>query len=300
MILAVHSMTFQFLKWILPEVLHKSLVIISCDGTSLVDKVYLFLSDNEWSSILVPDDNIVVLYVEGVILSIWNQVPTQNVSFVRVLMHDKQDVIWITSSPHFLDIWPMIIWINFKLNLLKIVFTEALFGNIKSLDGFSIPKDNICTVHCKVTISQVFRKEKTLQLPIRQLSNSLEATINTLSCDWGIFTTFVKENNIIFGRLSIDVKSLWIKILHVSYPCKEIHGIVNYKCEINNRMQLFSKDLWLSEPMILSIESIFALLPSIVMALVILWDALSQVQLFNELKFEYADFHNAYSHKLFH
>ena len=52
--------------------------------------------------------------------------------------------------------------------------------------------------------------------------------------------------------------------------------------------------------MVLSIESIFALLPSIVMALVILWDALSQVQLFNELKFEYADFHNAYSHKLFH
>ena len=70
MILAVHSMTFQFLKWILPEVLHKSLVIISCDGTSLVDKVYLFLSDNEWSSILVPDDNVVVHYVEGVILSI--------------------------------------------------------------------------------------------------------------------------------------------------------------------------------------------------------------------------------------
>ena len=76
MILTVHSVTFQFLKWIIPEVVHKSLVIICCDSTSLVDKVYLFLSNNEWSSILVPDDDVVVLYVEGVILSVWNQVPT--------------------------------------------------------------------------------------------------------------------------------------------------------------------------------------------------------------------------------
>ena len=65
-------------------------------------------------------------------------------------------------------------------------------------------------------------------------------------------------------------------------------------------MELFSKDLWLSEPMVLSIESIFALLPSIVMALVIFWDALGQIQLFNELKFENADLHNADSHKVSH
>ena len=162
MIFAVHSVTLQFLILILAEVSHESLVIICCDGTSLVDKVDLFLCDNEGSSFLVPDDDVVVLNVEGVILSVWHQIPTQNVSFVRVLMDDKQDVIWITSSSHFLYIRPLVCWINGELHILKVFLTEALFRNVKSLDGFSIPKDNILLVHRKVTISQVFRKEKAL------------------------------------------------------------------------------------------------------------------------------------------
>ena len=70
MIFAVHSVTLQFLIWILAEVSHESLVIICCDGTSLVNKVDLFLRDNEGSSFLVPDDDVVVLNVEGVILSV--------------------------------------------------------------------------------------------------------------------------------------------------------------------------------------------------------------------------------------
>lgn len=72
-------------------------------------------------------------------------------------MDDKYDVIWITSSSHLLDIRPMIILINIKLDFLKIFFTEALFGYVKSLNGFFIPKDDIGTVHCKITISKVFR-----------------------------------------------------------------------------------------------------------------------------------------------